>query len=420
MHELILALISVIPSLFGIAGGGGSGGGGGGGGGSGGSFNGPLGGALFNYILVSFVILIVLVFYSTIRSLRAHKVRREKTRLELAVASLADPLWNQQSLIGFANSIFLRHQKDWSAFNVESMKQYMAPAYLSHTQLMLVALQEANRQNQVDNIKILSTEIVDVSDSGDNAQDHFGAVIEAQVDDIINNTALGKQIHKEEALDATQTYKFQRSGDTWLFSGIDQSTASTLTYNAELEKFAAANKFCYSVDWGWLLLPESGQLFGSGEFGSSDINNHIIGMYNNVLIQLYTYKPYTEATKSYLIAQTSVPKSYGDIVVRRRHTGMNFKIRGLNKLSTEWEDFNKKYDVFASNTEQATSFELLNPLFMEKLETLPFEVNIEVVDNVVYLYADEQAKGTTSSQDDASRYGTMLEVLKAAFKEMRM
>jgi len=362
------------------------------------------------------VISFIVGWYSTVRTI---KIRREKIRAKLAIASAADPLWSQQGLIDFANTIFLRHQKDWSAFNIESLKQYMTPAYLYHTQLMLAALQGANRQNQVDNINIFSTDIVDVNDSSDNSHDYFGATIVAQVDDIINDTALDKQIHKE-TLVATQTYKFQRSGETWLFSGIDQSTASALTYNAELEKFAAANKFCYSVDWGWLLLPERGQLFGSGKFGVSDINNHIIGMYNNVLIQLYTYKPNPEATKSYLIAQTTVPKNYGDIVVRRKRFGLDLRIHGLNKLSTEWEDFNKKYDVFASNAEQATSFELLNPLFMEKLEALPFEVNIEVVDNVVYLYADELAKGTVSSQNDTSRYSALLEVLKAAFKEMRM
>ncbi|MEP7205001.1 MAG: DUF3137 domain-containing protein [Candidatus Saccharibacteria bacterium] len=420
MNELIMPIVYDSLNLFSIAGGGGSGGGGGGGGGSfGGGSSGGASGPL-NYLIIALIVLVfVLVVYSTIQTRRANKLRREKTRVELATASATDSLWNQQSLIEFANSIFLRHQKDWSAFNLESMKQYMTPAYLYHTQLMMAALKGAQRQNQVDNIMITSTEIVDVSDSLDNTQDHFGAVIVAQVDDIINNTALSKQIHKQ-TLVAEQTYKFQRLNQTWLFSGIDQSTASMLTHNAELEKFAAANNFCYSLDWGWLLLPERGQLFGSGKFGLSDINNHIIGVYNNVLIQLYTYSPNSQIIKNYLIAQTSVPKSYGDIVVRRRRTGMNFKIRGLNKLSTEWGDFNKKYDVFASNAEQATSFELLNPLFMEKLESLPFEVNIEVVDNVVYLYADENARGIASLQDDAIRYGAMLEVLKAAFKEMRM
>ncbi len=52
---------------------------------------------------------------------------------------------------------------------------------------------------------------------------------------------------------------------------------------------------------------------------------------------------------------------------------------------------------------------------MEKLEAVPFEVNIEVVDNDVYLYAPEKAKDT-----DATRYDTMLRLLQEAFKQMRL
>lgn len=50
---------------------------------------------------------------------------------------------------------------------------------------------------------------------------------------------------------------------------------------------------------------------------------------------------------------------------------------------------------------------------MEQLEALPFEVNIEVVDNVVYLYTDE--RGTSPEV-----YQTMLDLLQKAFKEMRL
>ena len=69
--------------------------------------------------------------------------------------------------------------------------------------------------------------------------------------------------------------------------------------------------------------------------------------------------------------------------------------------------------MFASGYEQATSFELLNPTYMEQLEALPFEVNIEVVDNVVYLYTDERGS-------DGATYETMLDLLEKAFKEMRL
>lgn len=425
MYEIFFHLLPLGIGLFGIAGGGGSSsGGGGGGGGGGGSYNSSSGGSgssdlgLFEiiFIITGLIIFFGMAFYGQRHALR---VRSEKMKKRLLAAQAADSIWNQEALIKYADSIFLRHQKDWSAFDTKSLQEYMTPEYMRHTVLMLAALKNSNRQNQVDNIKIISTEILDFSDFTDNARDSFSAVIVARVDDIINDTALNKKIHKQ-TITATQTYKFIRSADTWLFSGIDQSTASAGEYNASLEKFAASHQMCYSIDWGWLLLPQRGQVFGTGQFGVSDINNHVIGMYKDVLIQLYSYKPNPAIARGYLIAQTSVPKNYGDIVVRRRNGVMNFKIRGLNKLSTEWGDFNKKYDVFASDTEQATSFELLNPSFMEKLEALPFEVSIEVVDNVVYLYAKEGLSDIAGSEVGPVRYETMLGVLKAAFKEMRM
>jgi hypothetical protein len=52
-------------------------------------------------------------------------------------------------------------------------------------------------------------------------------------------------------------------------------------------------------------------------------------------------------------------------------------------------DFNAKFEVWASSIELATSFELLHPAFIQKLEELPFEVNIEVVDTTLYLYSQK-------------------------------
>lgn len=79
----------------------------------------------------------------------------------------------------------------------------------------------------------------------------------------------------------------------------------------------------------------------------------------------------------------------------------------------EWGDFNKRYEVWASDMERVTSFELLNPSFMVKLQELPFEVNIEVVDNVVYLYS-------LKAKVNPQVYETMLTILYQAFKEMRL
>ena len=85
----------------------------------------------------------------------------------------------------------------------------------------------------------------------------------------------------------------------------------------------------------------------------------------------------------------------------------------LKKVETEWITFNDKYEVYASEAERVTSFELLYPTFMEQLEALPFEVTIEVVDNAVYLY-------TISDGTNSDRYATMLDLLRKAFVEIRL
>ena len=85
------------------------------------------------------------------------------------------------------------------------------------------------------------------------------------------------------------------------------------------------------------------------------------------------------------------------------------------KVETEWGQFNEKYEVWATVPELATSFELLHPAFMEKLEALPFELNIEVVDNVLYLYSADSSIGI----NDAN-YSVMLQIINEAFKQMKM
>ena len=58
------------------------------------------------------------------------------------------------------------------------------------------------------------------------------------------------------------------------------------------------------------------------------------------------------------------------------------------------------------------SFELLNPGFMGWLYDQNLRVNIEVVDNVVYFYADVLPNG--------DKYAEMMTVLQKAYKELKV
>lgn len=269
------------------------------------------------------------------------------------------------------------------------------------------------RKNMMDNVQVAEIMITDAHDSEQNNQDAFTVGITASARDQLIDTQTGENLFTG-GNSFTEYWRFVRSGDTWLLDGITQATANNVTNNAQLAALATQNGYYYSQDMGWLFIPKRGQLFGGAKFGTADINNHVVGLYNNqLLVQLYSYiKDPKNGTKPFVIAQVNVPKQYGNIIVRRNKL-IQAPIFGLKKVETEWTQFNKKYEVFASAPEQATSFELLNPTYMEQLEALPFEVNIEVVDNVIYLYTNERGS-------DAATYQTMLDLVNKAFKEMRL
>lgn len=337
---------------------------------------------------------------------------------KLKTAAAADSAWDEKTLTDFAKQIFVRYQDDWSQFKTESMRTYMTPQYHYHAALLMYALRLLGRQNIMSSVEIQEALITNAHDATDNTQDTFTIGITAKAHDQLIEITTSQSLFADDGT-FTEYWTFQRSGTTWLLSSITQATASAAAQNAEIQAFADANKFYYSADMGWLFLPKRGQLFGKGKFGTSDINNHVIGMWNEqLLMQFYsfveTYKPNSSSSKSMLVGQVNIPKNYGQIIVRRKKAlGLFSKPRGLEEVKTEWIEFNGKYEVFAAAPEQATSFELLNPTYMEKLAALPFEVNIEVVDNVIYLYSPE-------AKTDASHYATMLDLVYDAFREMRL
>lgn len=341
-----------------------------------------------------------------------------KARKKLAEAASKDPNWDEQKILGHAQAIFLKFQEDWGKFNTDSMQTYMTPGYFRHMQLMMYAIKTKGRTNYLTDLKIMGASLVDVSDSDDNSLDNFTVQFSASAQDHLYDNRLQREIFLDKN-PFIEEWRFNRNGDGWLLDGIRQSTENPLEIQTKLKEFATQNNMFYSPDMGWLLMPLEGDLFGEAKFGKSDINNHVIGVYSNVLTEVYTYRPQINGTKNYIVAQSVVPKTYGKLVVKHKSGGILGSAftrtpKGLNKITLEWPDFNKRYDVFADNVEQVTAFELLHPVFMEKLFALDFPVNIEVADNVVYLYTNSNAK------QDIQLYQSMFAILLDAYKEMKL
>lgn len=329
-------------------------------------------------------------------------------------AAASDAAWSPERLTEYAVSIFGKFQHDWQQMNVASIRTYTTQRYANHISLMLYALQQMGRANHMSNIRIKEIIITSAHDDANDRQDRVSFGILAQANDQLIDTTSG------DVLTATteefgEQWNFVRHENTWLLDSIDQATEEESMLVRSLRQFAVDNRMYFSPDWGNLLLPTRGQLFKVG-FKNADINNHIIGFWTgDLLVQLYTYRTKEdESGDQYVVGQINLPKSYGGILVERRGKLLSrLKApRGYNKVSLEWGDFNKRYQVYATDENRVTSFELLNPSFMAWLYGQDIKVNIEVVDNVVYLYAKLSA--------NEQRYEAMLEILKRSHKELKM
>ena len=357
----------------------------------------------------------IVSFFATKSEAKSYKKQLAKEAALEKAASL-DGVWDEDKIIERARQVFFKYQSDWASKNIESIQTYTTPQYFNHAKLMLRAIQQMGRHSDLSGIVIHRTSIFKFHDDKDNQKDRVSVEIRAQMRARLVETTTNK-ILQEDSNSFIEWWNFVRQGDEWMLDGIDQFTADPSKLVVDLQNFAKSNNMHFSPDWGHQLIPTRGQMFKSGFYGT-DINNHVIGLWGDLIVQLYTYSPdiSKKSPTYYIVGQINLPKSYGGIMVLRRKPGLFNRLRipprSYAKYELEWGEFNQRYDVLATDMDKVTSFELLNPAFMAWLYDRNIKVDIEVVDNVVYLYAQIAA--------GENRYSEMLEILSKSHAELKM
>lgn len=409
--SLAIIIFGIVPD-FGFAGGGGSSSGGGGGGGfSGGSSHSS---SSSNYAseeddpwitLVVFVIIVIILivgFRADKNDIKKKKLRNNSTEQEKWIHAEGQ-------------RIFEQYQKDWTDFNLSSIKTYTTPGYCEHASYMLELLKNLHRVNKVSKLKVnyvcLLNPVSDKTSLPANIRIEFGF---SGLDEVID-TSNNKNLYKNYVASVNETWNFIYDGKTLRLSGISQPTESAPHLIKSLADFAQENKLFYSPDWGRYALPARGLIFGKSSMSISDINNHIIGKWGDLLIQLYTYAENPGLPSSYyLVGQINVPKDYLGVIVKSLKYKTSHKPdKSYEKFEMEWPDFNNRYEVYAAKRDALPAFELLNPKFMEYLYDKNLNYNLEVVDNVIYIFAN--VKNITEAD-----YAELLTVLEKAHKELKM
>lgn len=412
----IAAIIaSIMIAFMGFAGGGGSssGGGGGGGGSSYSSYSSSSSssddsdsGSVAELIIFGIFVaaMIIYVFYTGKKnSLKDHNTTS-----------------HEKSIHTQAQQIFESYQSDWSNFNYNGIKTYTTDYYYEHASLMLDLLQELHRVNKVSNLKVSKVILLNpVGDEVNSPCEVRVAFLFSGLDEVIDTTK-NQILYKNSAKGVTETWNFIYDGKTLKLDGISQPTESARHLVKSLAAFAREHHLFYSPDWGRYCLPARGLIFGGSSMKIADINNHIIGRWGqqstSSLIQLYTYAPRPDQAASgyYIVGQINVPKEYLGVIVKSRKFKAGYKPdKSYEKFELEWNEFNDRYDVYAASRDALPAFELLNPKFMEYLYSKNPSYNLEVVDNIIYIYA--HLRDITEAD-----YAVLLEVLQKAYDELKM
>lgn len=313
-----------------------------------------------------------------------------------------------------AEEIFKSYQADWTDFNTKGIKKYTTAHYFKHASLMLELLKNLHRTNKASKLKVRKVYLLDpINENTDTPTPIHIAFSFAGLDEVITDE--GKKLYSQYVSNAVETWTFVYDGKNIKLAGISQPTESAPHLVKSLANFADENNLFYSPDWGRYALPSRGLIFGGASMNIADINNHVIGKWGDLLIQLYTYAEYPgRATNSYyIVGQINVPKDYLGVIVKSKKFKAGKKPdKSYDKFEMEWNEFNDRYEVFAASRDALPAFELLNPKFMEFLYDKNPSYSLEVVDNIIYIYAPIS---TVTEKD----YEDLLEVLQKAYDELK-
>lgn len=242
------------------------------------------------------IIVLPIIYFGIAMSwwIRRKRIRKAEARQRQAQAN--DLTWSNALVKDRATEVFYAFQKDWSDFNTENMKSYLTPRYHEHILLMLDALRQMGRWNEMKHVDLSSVTLFGVEDSEDDERDRFTAEMRASAIDNLVDMRTGKRLQGEASC-FEELWHFEREGTQWNLDSISQVNRDGLVvkYEPKVDKkyldFAKQNGFFYNADFGWLLMPLHGVLFSEASYGMSDINHHVIGLYRNVVVQFYEHTP---------------------------------------------------------------------------------------------------------------------------------
>lgn len=372
----------------------------------------------------------------------ARAIRRKLLAAEKNVADAAanDPFWNEETMLARAREVIITFFNAWTAEDVPGLEAILSENMRKATALELAELELEKRKSLFTNFTVSTMKLIEAYDDSDNTKDSFSVLATTAGSRVLTDETGGALIANHDP--NTDIWKFVRVGDTWmldsiaagdeaaqiLFSGVGSSifTAPLFAKTGALAVgLELKNNYGFFEDsaFGKMMVPMHGAIFndiiaqgsGTGVYDHILTKQYRIGLFESKIIQAFVLSVLEQQGKTtvevpkYYVAVVTLPKSYGDILIRHK-TFLSSAPRALVKRDTESEDFNKMFSVYSTDQESMETFELLSPTFMEKLLAANLPVTIEAVGNTLYVAFEDLSLVTAEP---------LLRLLSGAYEEIK-
>lgn len=357
-----------------------------------------------------------------------------KLSKRLARIAKKDKLWAEQYLIDTATTVFSRYQNDVAKGDLKAMSPYVLPELIDRTGCMVEVFSRLGWRNILQETIIRKVRVWGIDYQTDDGKDICVMWLDVKTKTNMPDVLVSRHLSDDE-YSFIEAWTFQRVGEAWMLADVGQILARKAS--ASITDFAAENNLYYWADTGWLLLPTGGSLLknskfsGGNEYGAGELTDHVFGRYKDSLLQIFTLEltkeSYIEEGYTWpgtrLVGVLTLPKAYGGILVRPvkdKLLGQNRLFAGVpgtyTKHEFEWPDFNRRYEVYATDADLLAAFELVNPDFMAYLYDTGVPITVEVVNDTVYVYTSDREKRVVN----AKSYRTHLEIMHRVYRELRL
>jgi hypothetical protein len=369
------------------------------------------------FAILIITVIVITIIYSFIY--RAKKLKKIEEIIQFAAKN--DTTWNKEFMTGKVSETFLLFKNDWNNLSAEKMKSYLSEEYFQRIFLIMEILKKQGRSLRIGNYKVTNIKFIDAVYNSTSDPDNFTVQIDSYYNQSLIDTKTEQVIFFSSSLsiELPQEYwNFIKEDGVWKLSNI-KMVGQKMT-DQKITDFSKKYNLHYEPFFGWMTIPREGKIFSKllNNNNVSCDSNHLVGIFDEKIVEFYKlYGNYgsiikSKEMKNYLVAQAILPGKYKDIVIIRNNffekAALSFT--DLQKIKTESNDFNNQYSVWSSEIDGVNTLRLLSPNFMEKIMMLSFDLNIEVVGNILYLFTEDH---------NEVDYEDMLEILSCAFDEVK-